>query len=152
MSAPGLVVGAKVRNGAGKVLWEVERIGTHTIRARSAKGQRRNLNPKYVRVVEPVPGMETMEVRASGHVEVDGKPVRWSDAYYRTVVDWPPWIIGGMTAPQPSSFAVRVRGGNNPCLVVEADGPCDYPAMISTRDNAQALALAIIELSKYLPE
>lgn len=149
MSAPGLVVGAKVRCGAGSTLWEVERIDRYSVTGRSANGRRRRIDLDRVQVVEPVPGMETMEVRGSGHIEVDGEPVRYSDDYFRTVVDWPARPARGMVAPQPSSFAVRIEGYG---LAVEVDGPCGGYAVLTTHENAHQFALDILELAQHLPE
>lgn len=90
--------------------------------------------------------------RPSGHVEVDGTAVRYADDYYRTVVDWPAWDLGKGMIGQPSSFGLMVEGGQQPCVRVVADGACGKLPTISTRETAHELALAILELSKHLPE
>ena len=90
--------------------------------------------------------------RQGGHVEVDGTAVRYADDYYRTVVDWPAWDLGKGMIGQPSSFGLMVEGGQQPCVRVVADGACGKLPAISTRETAHELALAILELSKHLPE
>lgn len=152
MSAPGLVIGAKVRCGSGTTLWVVERIDRYSVQGRSAAGRRRRIDLNQVRIVEPVRGMETMDIWPSGRIEVDGIPVRYADDYYRTVVDWPAWDLGKGMIGQPSSFGLMVEGGQQPCVRVVADGACGKLPAISTRETAHELALAILELSKHLPE
>ena len=118
MSAPGLVIGAKVRCGSGTTVWVVERIDRHSVQGRSAAGRRRRIDLNRVRIVESVPGMETMDIWPSGRIEVDGTAVRYADDYYRTVVDWPAWDLGKGMIGQPSSFGLMVEGGQQPCVRV----------------------------------
>ena len=95
----------------------------------------------------------TIDIRPRGwRIEVDGIPVRYADDYYRTVVDWPAWDLGKGMIGQPSSFGLMVEGGQQPCVRVVADGACGKLPAISTRETAHELALAILELSKHLPE